>query len=68
MNTRRKAGGEIEGAATGVIQVPSHAPAIGKEMHVNPAGLKDGEVRTTLVQVVLTSTLKAQAIGFDGCG
>ena len=39
MNTRRKAGGEIRGAAAGVIQVPSQAPAIGIVMPVNPAGL-----------------------------
>ena len=49
MNTRRKAGGEIGGAAAGVIQIPSLAPAAGVEMSVNSAGLIDGELRTTLV-------------------
>ena len=49
MNTRIKAGGEIGGAATRVIQVPSQALAAGIQMSVNPAGLTDGEVRTMLV-------------------
>ena len=48
MNTRRKAGWEIGGATTRVIQVSPQAPAAGIEMHVNLIELTDGEVRTTL--------------------
>ena len=65
MNTRRKVGGEIGGATTGVIQVSPQAPAAGKEMPVNLAGLSDGEVRTTLVQMAQARTLQTKAIGFD---
>ena len=49
MITRTKAGGEIGVADTAVIQVSPQAPAAGKEMPVNLAGLSDGEVRTTFV-------------------
>ena len=63
MNKRIKIGGQIGGATAGVIQVPSQAPATGIEILVNPAGLTDGEVRTTLVQIAQDSTLQAQAIG-----
>ena len=64
MNTRRKVGGEIGGAAAGVIHVPYQAPGAGIEMHVNPAGLTYGEVRKTLVKMAQSITLKAQPIGF----
>ena len=49
MNKSIKAGREIGGETVGVIQVPLQALATGIEMHVNPVGLIDGEVRTTLV-------------------
>ena len=49
MNMRRNAGGEIGGAATGVNQVPPHAPAAEMEILVNPTELIDGEVRKALV-------------------
>ena len=65
MNIKRKAGKEIGGTATRVIQVPSQALAAKTEMHVNPAGLTDGEVRTTFVQMAQATTLQAQAIEFD---
>ena len=55
----------IGGTTTGVIQVPSKAPTAGIEIPVNPAGLNDGEVRTTLVQMAQPSILQAQVIGFD---
>ena len=41
MITRRKGGKDIGGAAAGVIQVTSQAPAVGIEMPVNPAGLTE---------------------------
>ena len=59
MNTRRKAGREIGGAAVGVIQVPSQAPTARIEMPINPAGLRHGEVRTTCVQMDKARTLQA---------
>ena len=65
MNTRRKAGEDIGGTDAGVIQVPSWALASGIQIHVNPAGLRDGEVRRTFVQMAQASTLQAQAIRFD---
>ena len=55
----------IEGVGAGVNQVSSHAPTAEMEMHVNPAGLTDGEVSTKLVQMAQPSTLQAQVIGFD---
>ena len=64
MNTRRKVGGEIRGTTAGVIQVPSQAVAAVIEMPVNLVGLRDGEVRTTLVQMAQASTLQAQDSGF----
>ena len=51
MNSRRNAKGEIGGAAAGVNQVPPQAPAAGTEMHVNPTGLTDGEVRIDFVHM-----------------
>ena len=51
MNTRRNAGGVIEGAAAGVNQVPPQAPGAGIEMPIDPTGFTDGEVRTTLVHM-----------------
>ena len=49
MNTRRKEGREIGGAATRIAQVSPQAPAAGMELPVNLDRLIDGEVRTTLV-------------------
>ena len=51
MNKRRKEDGEIGGSATRVIQVPSQATTTGIQTHVNPVGLKNGEVRTMFVQM-----------------
>ena len=65
MNTGRNAGRRRGEVATGGNQVPPQAPAVGMEMHVNPAELTDGEVRTTLVQMAQSITLQAQDIGFD---
>ena len=48
-----------------LIQVPPQAAAAGIEIHVNPAGLTDGEVRTTVVHMAKASTLQAQTISFD---
>ena len=62
MNTRRNAGGEIGGADVGVNQVPPQTRATRMEMLVNPTGLTDGEVRTTLVQMAQAITLQAQAM------
>ena len=55
MNIRRKAGGEIGGADTGVIKVSPQALTAGKEMIVNSVGLTDEQERTTLVQMVQAS-------------
>ncbi|TMX03080.1 hypothetical protein EJD97_018434 [Solanum chilense] len=62
MNTRRNTGGEIGGATAGVNQIPPQAPAAGMEMHDNPTGLTDGEVRTALVEIAQTITLQAHAM------
>ena len=62
MNTRRNAGGVIEGAAAGVNQVPPQAPAAGMEMHVIPTILKDGEVGKAMVEMDQAITLVAQAM------
>ena len=65
MNTLRKEGGDIGEKAAGVIQVPSQVPGVGIKIPVNQAGLTNGEVRTTLVQMAQARTLQAQVIGFD---
>ena len=65
MNTKRKPGREIGGVATGVIKVPSQAPATQIEMPLNPAGLTHKEVRTTLVYMAQVRTLNAHTIGFN---
>ena len=65
MKRRRKLGGEIGGEGVGVIHVPSQAPAKRIEMHVNQAGLTDGEVWTSFVQMAQSGTLQARVIGFD---
>ena len=62
MNTRRNTGGQIGGAAAGVNQGPPLALVAGIEMHVNPTGLTDGVVRTTLVEMAQAITLQAQAM------
>ena len=62
MNMRRNAGGEIWGAAAGVNQVPPQALAAAMEMHVNPTGLTDGEVRKYLVQMAQAIPLQAHAM------
>ena len=49
----------IGGAAAGVNQVPPQDLAAGMEMHFNPTGLTDGEVRTTLVEMDQAITLQA---------
>ena len=59
MNTRRKAGWEIGGATTRVIQVSPQAPAAGIAMPINPTRLTDGEVRTNFVKMAQASTLQA---------
>ena len=43
MNTRRRSGEEIGGAATTVVHVSPQAPAAGINMPINLAGLKDIE-------------------------
>ena len=59
MKTCRNAGhGRVEGAAGG-NQIPPEAPAAGMEMHVNLAGLTDGEVRIALAQMAQAIILKA---------
>ena len=63
MNKRRKAGGEIGGAATRVIKVSPQALAVGIEMPVNSAGLTDEEGRTTLVRMDQARTLQARLLG-----
>ena len=60
MNTRTKAGGEIEREVVGVIQVPYKALAAGIEMPVNPDGFTDEELRTILAQMDQASTLLAK--------
>ncbi|TMX00248.1 hypothetical protein EJD97_001134 [Solanum chilense] len=62
MNTRRNAGKEIGGEVAGVNQVPPQALAAGMEMYVNPNGLIDRELRTTLVQMAQPITLQALAM------
>ena len=57
MNTMRKEGGYIGEKAAGEIQVPFQVPVVGIKIPVNPAGLTDGEVRTTLVQMAQARTL-----------
>ncbi|TMW93157.1 hypothetical protein EJD97_012096, partial [Solanum chilense] len=60
MNTRRKVGGKIGGAAAGVNHVPPQAPAAEIEMFFNPSGLTNREVRTALVHITQVITLQAQ--------
>ncbi|TMW99208.1 hypothetical protein EJD97_002896 [Solanum chilense] len=62
MNTRRNAGGVIGGATTRLNQVLPQGLAAVVEMHVNPTGLENREVRTSLVQMAQAITLKAQAM------
>ena len=60
----RKEVGYIGEKAAREIQVPFQVPVIGIKIHVNPAGLADGEVRATLVQMAQARTLQNQIIGF----
>ena len=62
INTSIYTGRETGGAAAGVNQVPPQALAAAMEMHVNPTGLTDGVVRTTLVEMAQAITLQAQAM------
>ena len=62
MNTRRNVGQRRRGAAAGGNQVPPHAPAEGMSMLVNPVGLTNAEVRTSLAQMAQAITMLAQAM------
>ena len=62
MNTIRNAGRGRGKTVAGGKQVPPQAPAAEMEISINPVGLTDGEVRTTLVQMAQDITLQAQAM------
>ena len=62
MNMRRNARGTMGGAAAGVNQVLPKALAAKIEMHVNPNGLKDGEMRTFFVYMAQAITLQSHTI------
>ncbi|TMX03019.1 hypothetical protein EJD97_018773, partial [Solanum chilense] len=51
INTRRNIGRRVEEATAGGNQDPPQARVAGVQVHVNPAVLKDGEVREALVQM-----------------
>ncbi|XP_069155767.1 uncharacterized protein [Solanum lycopersicum] len=56
MNTRRNGGQSRGGAVAGGNQVTPQAPAEGVSMPVNPTGLTDVEVRTSLTQMAQAIT------------
>ena len=62
MNMRRNVGGEIGGTTAGVNKVSPQARAAGMEIHVDPTGLKNGEVRIALVQMAQAITLQAESM------
>ena len=49
MNTKRNDVRRIDEAAAGGNQAPPQAPAAAGQVHVDPAGLIDGELRETLL-------------------
>ena len=60
INTRRNVDRLIEGVGAGVNHISSQAPTAEMEMHVNPTGLTDGEVKTGQVQMDQAITLQAK--------
>ncbi|TMW84925.1 hypothetical protein EJD97_024124 [Solanum chilense] len=62
MNTRRNTGRRVGEESSGGNQVPPQAPVVADQVAVNPDGLKDGEVRNSLLQMAHAITTQAQDI------
>ena len=62
INTRGNAGWGRVGEAAGDNQVPPQAPTAGVAMPVNPAGLTDSGVRTSLALMAQDITVHSQAM------
>ena len=62
MNMRRNAAKRVGEAVAGGNQAPPQSPSDGVEVLVNPAALKDGEVREALVQMVQAITTQAHGM------
>ncbi|TMX03464.1 hypothetical protein EJD97_016057, partial [Solanum chilense] len=62
INPRRNAARRVEEAAGEGNQAPPQAPVVAEQVHVNPDGLTDGEVKNALVQMAHAIMTQDQAI------